>query len=372
MDQYVVKTYTGLEKILAQELKNIHAHNINIEKRAVSFTGTPKIMYRANFECRTALKVLKTISDFTISEAKDLYKKAMDIAWEDYIPDEHTFSIENDIISDHFDNTMYGALLVKDAIVDRIRDKRGNRPNVNRKNADIQFTVFIRNEEVTLFLNTSGPSLHKRSYKKYGGIAPLSEVLAAGLILLSGWDPTTPFLNPMCGSGTFLVEAQRIAQNIPPQIHRKFFCFKKSPDFDEDRWELILKGSKMRIDRRPPTIIGFDNSREAVNGTKANTMKAGSFKSCQIYNFDFFKYKPTVDSGTVLLNPPYNKRLPLKDNLRFYKRINSTLKQFYKGFNVWLICPHEISLRQAGFKTEKEMTVYNGPIRCRFAKIDCG
>lgn len=369
MDRYLVKTYTGLEQVLAKELQDIHAQDIVVEKRAVQFSGTPKIMYRANLECRTALKILKEISQCQLTEAKDLYHASVNIPWEKYIQPHHTFSIEHDVISTFFNNSMYASLLCKDGIVDRIRSERGNRPNVSKKDADIQITVHIREKEATIFLNSSGTSLHIRSYKKYSGIAPVSEVLAAGLIKLTQWEAHQPFLNPMCGSGTFLIEAQRIAQNIPSQIHRKKFCFFNWPDFDQERWDLILKGAKMRIDRRSPEIIGFDHHKDTVKGAKTNTLSAGGFKFIQLYDFDFFRYQPKIKKGTVIINPPYNVRLPLPDNLKFYKEMGFILRKEYKGLDIWILCPHEISLKQAGFKIQQEYTVFNGPIRCRFAQL---
>ncbi|GAA5222084.1 THUMP domain-containing class I SAM-dependent RNA methyltransferase [Membranihabitans marinus] len=369
MNQYIAKTYTGLEEVLAAELEKIHANDITIEKRAVKFKGTPKIMYRANYECRTALKILKELSSFHLDTADDLYINALDIPWEKLIEPSQTFSIDHDVISEFFNNSMYASLLCKDAIVDRIRQHHGIRPNVDKDKADIQITVFVRDQEAIIYLNSSGSSLHLRAYKKYSGIAPVSEVLAAGLIALSGWDPDTPFLNPMCGSGTFLIEAQRIAQNIPAQVHRKYFCFKNWPDFDEERWELVIKGAKMRILRTPPTIIGFDHHSDTLKGAKTNTLAAGSFKFTQLYNFDFFKYQPKIKKGTVIVNPPYNMRLQIEDNMDFYRKMSRVFSEEYRGLDIWILCPHEISLKKAGFKIRKEYTVYNGPIRCRFANI---
>src|SRR5680860_517888 len=249
MDQYIAKTYTGLEPILKAELKALGAKNIVLQKRGVTFTGTPRIMYRANLESRVALKVLTEIASFSIEETQDVYTRSKEIEWEKLIPEGKTFAIDTDVFSSFFDNTMYAALICKDAIVDRIRDIRGERPSVDKKKPDIDITLFIRDKSVTISLNSSGQSLHIRGYKKYPGIAPLSEVLAAGLIQITGWDGDSPFINPMCGSGSLLIEAQRYARNIPSQINRNSFSFQHWPNYDEERWELILKGAKMRVNR---------------------------------------------------------------------------------------------------------------------------
>lgn len=369
MDQYIAKTYTGLEAILEAELKNIGASDLKRQNRGVAFSGTPRIMYRANLESRTALKILSEIASFSIDEAQDLYARSMEIEWEKIIPEGKTFAIDTDVYSPFFENTMYAALVCKDAIVDRIRNIRGERPTVDKKTPEIEITLYIRDKSVTIYLNSSGQSLHIRGYKKYPGIAPLSEALAAGLIQLTGWDGKSPFLNPMCGSGSLLIEAQKIARNIPSQIHREDFSFQHWPNYDEERWELIVKGAKMRVNRSNPEIIGFDYNDDAVQGAKKNARTAGSFRSIQIYNHDFFKYEPPLEKATVILNPPYNVRLQIDDQRRFYNQINNMLYRHYKAYDNWIICPSEINLKKAGFRIEKEYTVYNGPIECQFVKL---
>lgn len=369
MDQYIAKTYTGLEHILESELKSLGAKDLEVQKRGVAFSGTPRIMYRANLESRVALKVLSELATFNIDEAQDLYTQSKKIEWEKVIPEGKTFAIDTDVFSEFFDNTMYAALVCKDAIVDRIRDVRGERPSVDKKKPNIDITLFIREKSVTISLNSSGQSLHIRGYKKYPGIAPLSEVLAAGLIQLTGWDGESPFINPMCGSGSLLIEAQRYARNIPSQINRDRFSFQHWPNYDQERWELILKGAKMRVNRSNPEIIGFDYNDEAVQGSKKNARTAGSFRSVQIYNHDFFKYEPPVEKATVIVNPPYNVRLRVDDTIRFYNQINNMLYHNYKAYDNWIICPAEINLKRAGFRVEKVFTVFNGQIKCQFAKL---
>lgn len=369
MDQYIAKTFTGLEELLARELESLGAQQIQIQKRGVIFQGTPRIMYRANLESRLALKILSELSSFSITESQDVYTNAKKIEWERYIPPGKTFAIETDVFSSFFDNTMYAALICKDAIVDRIREVRGERPSVDKKSPDIDITLHIRDTSVMISLNSSGQSLHIRGYKKYPGIAPLSEVLAAGLIQLAGWDKETPLLNPMCGSGSMLIEAHRYARNIPSQINRKGFSFQNWSNFDEERWELILKGAKMRVNRNSPDIIGFDYNRDVVKGAKKNALKAGSFRSLQIYDHDFFKYEPSLEKALVIMNPPYNVRLKVHDQLRFYNQINNTLYRHYRNYDNWLICPIDLNLKKAGFRIDEKMTVYNGPIKCQFVKL---
>lgn len=370
MDQYIAKTYTGLEQILEKELKDLGANDLEVQKRGVAFSGTPRIMYRANLESRVALKVLSELASFTIEEAQDVYTESKKIEWEKIIPEGKTFAIDTDVFSPFFDNTMYAALVCKDAIVDRIRDARGERPSVQKKDPDIDITLYIRDKTVVISLNSSGQSLHIRGYKKFPGIAPLSEVLAAGLIQLTGWDGESPFLNPMCGSGSLLIEAHRYARNIPSQINRKSFSFQHWPGYDEERWELIMKGAKMRVNRtNNPEIIGFDYNDDTVQGAKKNTRTAGSFRSIQIYNHDFFKYEPPLEKATVIVNPPYNVRLRVDDTIRFYNQINNMLYRHYKNYDNWIICPAEVNLRRAGFRVEKSYVVFNGPIKCQFAKL---
>ena len=372
MYQYIAKTLTGLEPLLRAELESLGAKDLQIQKRGVSFTGTPRVMYRANLESALSLKVLQELASFTIEESQDVYQRSLEIEWEKYILPGKTFLIDTDVFSSFFDNTMYAALICKDAIVDRIRNVRGERPSVDKKRPDVEISLFIREKSVVISLNTSGQSLHVRRYKKYQGIAPLNEVLAAGLIQLTGWDGTTPFLNPMCGSGTLLIEAHRFSRNIPVQVNRKVFGFQKWPDFDEARWELIVKGARMRINRNKAEIIGFDRDIKAVKGTKENAHSAGCFSGLQIYNHDFFKYEPGLETATVIINPPYNVRLKVEDQQRFFNQINNKLYRDYRYYDNWLICPADLNLRKAGFRIEKEFIVYNGPIRCQFVKLDFG
>tara|TARA_B100002052_G_scaffold43020_1_gene35402 strand:+ start:1563 stop:2741 length:1179 start_codon:yes stop_codon:yes gene_type:complete len=364
----IAKTMFGLEEVLMKELRNLGAQDIKKMNRAVSFKGDLGFLYKANLNLRTALRILKPIKYFQAYNDQELYKKLKEIEWFKIFKLNNTFSTSATTNSDTFSHSKFASLLLKDAIVDKFREKYNKRPNVDTKEADIQINLHIAKNTCTVSLDSSGISLHKRGYKLNSLEAPINEVLAAGLILLSDWDKKKDFHDPMCGSGTILIEAALIAQNIPANIFRKKFSFQKWKDFDSNLWEKIKEVSLNKEINFNGKISGSDISNKAINICKKNINNALMNNTIKAFQSDFFSTK--IKEGTfVLFNPPYGERLQLK-NADFYKNTGNTLKHSYEGCNVWLISSDILEMKFIGLKPTRKIKVMNGKLECSFRKFE--
>lgn len=366
------KTPFGLEEVLANELINIGAQDIEILNRAVAFSGSKETMYRANLELRTALRILKPIHTFRVRDEIDLYREAKNFPWEEYLTPDNTFAVTSAVYSENFNHENYVALKVKDAIVDELRDYYGSRPNINVENPDLRIDVHISEETCTISLDSSGNSLHRRGYRIGQVIAPINEVLAAGMILLSGWDAQSDFIDPMCGSGTFLMEAATIAYNIAPGIKIPEFGFMRWKDWDSALWKKLIDDAKSREREFPHTIIGFDESPKAIKIAKANVKNADLAWKILLKNKRMEDITPDMLSGSgfVMINPPYGERINDKDTERFYQLIGDSLKQNFDGHTVWIISSNKDALKQIGLRTSKRITLFNGALECKFHRYD--
>ena len=362
------KTMFGLENVLANELKDLGAMNVKIMNRAVSFKGDKGFMYKANLNLRTALRILKPISYFQAHNEKELYEKLYNIKWEKLLGLDNTFSTHATTHSIVFTHSKYVSLIIKDAIVDRFRDNTGKRPNVNPKNPDISINLHIAKHTCTVSLDSSGESLHKRGYKSQTVLAPINEVLAAGLILLSGWDKKTNFHDPMCGSGTLLIEAALIAKNIPANIFRKKFGFEGWKDFDNVLFEKIKEYSLNKEKDYNGKITGCDISNKVVQIAKENIENALMYDQISINKGDFFQNQINTNSF-VIFNPPYGERISLsKDD--FYEKIGTTLKHKYKGCSIWLISSDIENMKFIGLRPNKKIKLINGKLDCSFRNFE--
>lgn len=367
----IAKTQLGLEEVLADELKALGAQEVAIHNRAVGFVGDLGFMYKANLNLRTAIRVLKPIHKLTVRRDIELYEKAKLVEWDKYIDVNNTIAVNAAVNSDFFNHSHYVALKVKDAIVDYFRDKtRGKRPNVDTKNPDVRINVHISNDKCTIALDSSGDSLHKRGYRHATNEAPISEVLAAGLILLSDWDRESDFLDPMCGSGTIAIEAAMIACNIPPALHRKRFCFMNWKDFDADLWDKIKEASMNKVKDFPGKIIGCDRSFASVRKAEINVKDAMLEDIVEIHRSNFVR-KPYLFEGvgTVLFNPPYGERLE-EDMSELYGEIGDTFKKNYAGCSAWLITSDMEAVKAIGLRHTRRIKLFNGQIECRFLKYE--
>ena len=360
----VVKTFAGLEPVLANELKALGAESVSAERRAVSFTGDKAMLYKANFLLRTALKVLMPIARFRVNRKEDLYNHAKSIPWSEYLTLGKSFAIESTVQSELFVNSMYASLKVKDAIADYFRETTGKRPSVNPEDPDIVVHIYMMGDYCEVSLDSSGESLHKRGYRMGQGEAPVNEVLAAGMIMLAGWNGESDFLDPMCGSGTLLIEAAMIARGIPAGIYRKSFGFEKWLDFDENLFSEIYNAD---YDKESTVrIFGSDISVQSCAIAKANIKNAGLSKYIEVEAKDFLELDPPFENGIIVTNPPYGERLKLKSVTDLYKAVGDTLKQKYSGYSAWIISSSEDGFKSIGLKPSKKIELFNGAIPCSF------
>jgi len=367
----VAKTMYGFEGLLAKELLQLGAMNIKEGVRSVSFVGDLGFLYKANIALRTTVRILRPIKSFKVTSEDDLYKQLQYINWESYFSVDGTFAVDAVLNSTLFNHSHYIALKSKDAVVDYFRDKYGKRPSIDLKHPDVKLNIHIQQNYCTVSLDSSGDSLHKRGYRSATNIAPINEVLAAGLVLLSGYDGTQHFIDPMCGSGTILIEAAMIANNIPANINRREFGFERWNDFDEDLFETIRKSLLKRVRESHRKIIGYDKAPSAVRKAFDNVKNAHLEDFIEIQHENFFNTEKDTEGKTIVLfNPPYGERLEI-DVPIFYKEIGNTLKQGYSNTDAWLITSDfENGLKNVGLRTSRKIKVYNGKLECRFVKYE--
>jgi putative N6-adenine-specific DNA methylase len=367
----VAKTLFGLEEILAQELKTLGAQSVKIGVRNVQFVGDTGFMYKANLCLRTALRILKPIHRSNISKIDDVYKAMHDIAWEDIMSENSTFAIRATVMTSDPHNSMYVALKAKDGLVDRLRTRLGTRPNVDKDFPDFSIHLYVTDKIVEISLDSSGTSLHQRGYRSATNIAPINEVLAAGILMLSGWRGDTDFLDPMCGSGTLLIEAAMIACNIPPNLNRKEFAFQKWSDWDNGLYEKIEESALNKTRSFDYTITGYDKAPSAIRKAEQNISNANLDDFIKIERQDFFRTeKASLDKSLhILFNPPYGERLPIDVDV-FYGRIGDTLKQSYSGSQAWLITANMEALKFVGLRTSRRIKVFNGKLESKLVKYE--
>ena len=364
----LAKTMFGLEEILADELRKLGAQSVKPMNRAVSFKGDKGFMYKANLNLRTALRILKPIVHFQAHDEKELYRKLCEIDWTEIFDLDSTFATHATTHSEVFTHSKYASLVMKDAIADTFRKKFDKRPNVDPEMPDVSINLHIAKHTCTVSLDSSGDSLHKRGYKSDAVTAPMNEVLAAGLILLSDWNRISDFHDPMCGSGTLLIEAALIAYNIPANIFRDRFGFEGWNDFDEELWKKIKEVSLDKETHYYGKITGSDNFQKAVRISMENIENALLFDNIKVTTKDFFD--TTIEAGTfVLFNPPYGERIPI-DLDEFYEEVGNTLKHNYKGCSVWLISSDIENMKFIGLRPSKKIKVMNGKLECSFRKFE--
>ncbi|WP_108247263.1 THUMP domain-containing class I SAM-dependent RNA methyltransferase [Muricauda brasiliensis] len=366
----MAKTLYGFEPILAKELRNLGAGHVEEGVRNVTFEGDTGFMYKANLCLRTALKVFKPIKTFRVFNEKDLYRNIYEMDWPSIFDVDKTFAIDSIANAKVFDNTMFVSLKAKDAIVDKFREVVRDRPNVKTQDPDIRINIHIYNNTCTVSLDSSGNSLHQRGYRILTNIAPINEVLAAGLLLKTGWDGQSDFFDPMCGSGTFLIEAAMIACNIPANINRESYAFMHWKDYDADLYQKIVDASLKKVREFHYKIIGYDKAPSAVRKAQENVDHANLSDYIIVERKDFFRVdKPLEGKLHMLFNPPYGERLPIDMEI-FYGKIGDTFKQIYPGTDAWLITSNLEALKHIGLKTSKKIKTFNGKLESRLVKYE--
>ena len=368
--KFIAKTLYGLEKVLADELRTIGASDIKIVNRAVLFGGSIELMYRVNYCSRASLSVLRLISSFNIGSKDDLYRKTSEIDWSALLDADNTISVVPVINSKLFTHTKYPALIVKDAVADHFRNKAGKRPSVDTGDPDLIINVHISGSHTDITIDSSGKPLYKRGYRTGVPLAPLNEVLAAGIIMLSGWDASCEFTDPMCGSGTFPVEAGLIACRVPPGKFRKEFGFMRWKDYDKSLFNMVREKGDSVIRESPVRIYGSDISDQAVKQSLANVRNARLEGTVSIEENDFRNLKPSRDDGFLFINPPYGERLKPGDLNELYSMIGTTLKHNYSGFRAWIITSGKEFLANIGLRPKKKYTLFNGSLECILAEFE--
>ncbi|MBN2861674.1 MAG: RNA methyltransferase [Bacteroidales bacterium] len=368
--QYVAKTLFGLENVLASELETLGASDVKPANRAVLFTGNTELLYKVNYCVRTALSILLPVNDFNISSKEDLYLKASAINWSEFMDNDTTFSVVPVVNSKIFQHTSYPGLIVKDAIADFFRKKTGRRPYVDTHDPDLVINLHISNQRVNISLDSTVIPLYKRGYRAEHGKAPLNEVLAAGILMLSGWDGSLSLHDPMCGSGTLPVEAALLAKNIPPGKFRQFFGFTKWKDFDEKLFTRVKEKSEKKISNLQVRISASDISREAVRQSFANFKRAGLEDVISLKVADFKDVTPQEDKGYLVFNPPYGQRLNKIETDTLYPMIGSVLKHNFPGFKAWILTSGKENLNKMGLKPGIKHTLFNGSLECILAGFE--
>ncbi len=367
---YIAKTLAGLETVLAEELNQLGATDVKPLKRAVSFEGDKKMLYRANYELRTALRILVPVFSFYANSENGYYKGIRSIDWSKYMNLNDTLAIDAVAFGDVFTHSRFLALLTKDAIVDQFRDNTGRRPDVNTIAPNLRVHVHVQGDLCNILLDSSSDSLHMRNYRRDSVEAPLNEVLAAGMILLTGWDKKKNFIDPMCGSGTLPIEAAMMATNTPPQYRREGFGFFKWPDFDKALWAEVKREAEAKIKPPEGLIIASDIDPRSRNATSLNVMTAEFEKIIRIEKIAFEKQEIPESPGVLMMNPPYDERMKVEEVNVFYKNIGDQFKQRWTGWEAWIISSNREALKNVGLRTSQKITLYNGALECSFQKFE--
>lgn len=366
----IAKTFFGFEEILAKELQLLGAQDVEAGTRMVSFSGDKGFMYKANIALRSALKILKPIYYFRVTNEESLYKGISGINWSKYLNENMTFVIDSTVHSDKFNHSEFVSQKCKDAIVDQFHSRTGQRPSVDKDHPDVRINIHIDKDQCSVALDTSGASLHHRGYRTATNIAPINEVLAAGMLLLSGWDGQGDFLDPMCGSGTILAEAAMIACNIPANINRKEFAFEKWADWDNELFDTIVDSLLKKVREFHYTITGYDKAPSAVQKAKDNIKNANLDEYIKVSERNFFDTEKESNGPLqMVFNPPYGERIDIQME-RFYGDIGNTLKKNYPGTNAWFITANLEALKFVGLKPSRKIKLFNGSLEARLVKYE--
>ena len=364
-----IKTQFGLEPVLAAELNALGVTEIETLNRAVQFTGNQELLYKCNLHLRTALRVLKPIVTFQANNERQLYERVRDIRWNEYLTPGHTFAIDGTSHSEVFKHSKFIALKTKDAIADQFRDRYGRRPSVDTRDPDLRINLHIYDRTCTLSLDSSGMHLDRRGYRLSRTEAPINEVLAAGIILLTGWDGSEDFIDPMCGSGTFPIEAALLARRIPPGRGRTFI-FEKWKDFDAALWKKIKLEAETQIQPFKGKILACDLDAKSLEMAVKNAERAGVRELIEFKKQDFLQSEAPSDSGVVVMNPPYGERIEVEEIKTFYGEIGTRLKHHYAGYDAWIISSDIQALKFVGLRPSRKVPLYNGSLECRLHKFE--
>lgn len=366
--ELIAKTFMGLEQVLAQELTQLGANNVQIGRRMVSFTGDKELMYRANFQLHTAIRVLKPIAHFKAKSAEDMYDEVKKIDWSKYILKGKTFSVDSVVYSEEFKNSRFVTYKVKDAIVDQFRELTGERPNISVSNPDIRLNIHIAEDKATLSLDSSGESLHRRGYRQESVEAPLNEVLAAGMILMTGLEAERPISSTRCAVREPFPSRQLSSHATShPVCSARNMPSEKWPDFDQELFDTIYNDDSAEREFTHH-IYGYDVDMKAVNTARLNVAASGFSRIITIENKDFKDFTQPSEKSVIVMNPPYGERISTPNLLGTYKMIGERLKHEFKGNEAWILSYREECFREIALKPSIKIPVYNGSLECEFRR----
>ncbi|MDR0795985.1 MAG: THUMP domain-containing protein [Tannerella sp.] len=363
--ELIAKTLYGLEDVLAEELTALQASDVQIGRRMVSFKGDKAMMYKANLHCRTALRILKPLYHFRAEDAETVYTEVKKVEWDRYFNSNHTFAVDAVIHSESFNHSKFVAYRTKDAIADYFNEKFDKRPSVRLNRPDMYIHIHISHQDCTVSLDSSGESLHKRGYRIEQGEAPLNEVLAAGMILKTGWRGESNFVDPMCGSGTLLIEAAMIALNIPPGLFRQTFAFERWPDFDLDLFEEICRDESGEHEFTFK-CYGSDISPKAIGIAGKNIQNAGLSRYIELTTIPLQQYADAPETGILVTNPPYGERISDSDITNLYAMIGERLKHVFTGYQAWILSYKEECFNHIALRPSKKIKLMNGSLNCEY------
>ncbi len=366
----VAKTFHGLEQVLAGELEALGAKNVQILKRAVSFDANKELLYKSNLQLRTAIRILQPLTTFSAKQEDELYAAVKAYDWSPYLKEDQTLAIDAVVFSRYFTHSKFVALRVKDAICDQFRDRTGKRPSVNLDRPNLLINVHVAEDKFTLSMDSSDEPLNRRGYRTKEHAAPINEVLAAGLVMLSGYDGSQPFLDPMCGSGTIVMEATMIAARMAPNMKRKEFGFQRWNNYDPELWKKVYEEARNQIRTPPERINGSDIALSAIDVSRHSALDFGLKQYIDFTVAPFSEVHPKGKNGIVIMNPPYDERLKSKDIVMLYTEIGTQLKHKFNGWQAWVISSNFEAIKVISLKPAERHTLFNGSLECRFQKFD--
>ena len=364
-----IKTFFGLEEILAEEIRKLGGANVEVKNRAVNCEGDLGFLYKINYSARTALKILVPVLTFKAWDENRFYDKLFAFPWDELMTVDQTFAIDTTIYSERFNHSQFISLKMKDAIADYFNFKFRKRPSVDTQQPDVKFHLHIDRELVTISVDSSGDPLFKRGYRKEQGEAPINEVLASGMLQLAGWDGKGNFLDPMCGSGTLLIEAAMIAMDLPAQIFRKKFGFQNWLNYDAELFQTIKDVRINRVKEFTGKIVGYDLDSNMLHASRINIESAEMEYVIEVRDQDFFESKKELFPLLMVFNPPYDERIEIADD-EFYKRIGDTFKKSYPNTLAWLISSDLDAMKKIGLRPSRKIKLFNGKLECRFMQYE--
>lgn len=367
--QIQIKTFFGLEQVLAEEVKKLGGKNVDVKNRAVTCEGDLGFLYKLNYSCRTALKILVPIMEFKAFNETKYYDKLYKFEWDQFLEPNQTFAIDATVNSERFSHSQFMTLKMKDAIVDYFQEKHKVRPNISKDNPDIKFHLHIDRELVSISLDSSGDPLFKRGYRKEQTVAPINEVLASGMLQLAGWDGKGNFLDPMCGSGTLLIEAAMIAMDLPAQTFRRNFAFQNWKNYDSELFKTIKEVRLNRVKEFSGKIVGYDIDYSALDAARANIESAEMEDIIEVKKQNFFDSEKDMFPLLIVFNPPYDERISINDD-DFYKKIGDTFKQHYPNTLAWLISADLDAPKKIGLRPSRKIKLFNGKLETRFLQYE--